>query len=347
MQLSYEKGTAMKKEIIPFVLAAAMLIPGCGKKTAEIKEWSQFQDQIFKVSFNYPKDWVVAVDPTKIAVSSSGEAAEKFFDHDQRKADGVQIVVASERSDSMQDYTKFIEDLKGSKTAEGFAVGEISDATIEGLPAKKVSYSGAYDEKTKIKTICVATLKDSTIYYVQYAAFNNLFEEYQSVFDSVVASVMLPKKIVIQKGVDPAIPVAQIERYSDNYLQMEYPANFGSTDLPKSKDVVSAVRFAGNQEGSRRDCTVDIDVRPAKGLSLDKVVAQNSKFFKPTSKGGASIGGEKASHLNYSVTKNVESRVYFVVKNDKIYRVILNYYAPMKKDFLPAFEKVVASIRLK
>ena len=47
------------------------------------------------------------------------------------------------------------------------------------------------------------------------------------------------------------------------------------------------------------------------------------------------------------MTKDVASRAYFVVKNDKIYRVIFNYYAPAKKDFLPAFEKSVASIRIK
>jgi hypothetical protein len=39
--------------------------------------------------------------------------------------------------------------------------------------------------------------------------------------------------------------------------------------------------------------------------------------------------------------------VYFVVKNDKFYRIIFNYYEPAKKDFLPAFEKSIASLRIK
>jgi hypothetical protein len=76
---------------------------------------------------------------------------------------------------------------------------------------------------------------------------------------------------------------------------------------------------------------------------------QNSKFFNPKFKGETNIGGEKASYINYTPPKarNIDSRVYFIVKNNKIYRIILNYYTPMKKDFLPAFEKVIASIRLK
>jgi len=338
----------MNKKIILFLFTALAILPSCKKNAAvDVKEWAQFQDQFFKVSFNYPKDWVVVTESKKVTISSSAEAAEKFFDHDSHKPDGIQIVIASVRSDSLQDYTKYIEEFKNSKTAEGFTVKEIEDATIEGLGAKKVAYTGAYDENTKIHAICVATLKDSTIYYVQYSAFNNLFEPNKFVFDSVVVSLSLPKKIIIEKGVDPAIPIAQTERYSDNNLQLEHPANFGASDVAKKGDVISAVRFMGTNKDSRNDCTIDIDVRPAKKLSLEKVVDQNSKFFKASSKGNTTIGGEKAIYLDYSLVKNVDSRVYFIVKNDKIFRIILNYYSPMKKDFLPAFEKVIASIRFK
>ena len=110
----------------------------------------------------------------------------------------------------MQDYTKYIQDFKSGKTAEGFTVKEIEDATIEGLGAKKVTYTGAYDENTKISAIFAATLKDSTIYYVQYSAFNNLFESNKFMFDSVMASLSLPKKIIIEKGVVARSGIASI-----------------------------------------------------------------------------------------------------------------------------------------
>jgi hypothetical protein len=338
----------MNKKIILFLFTTIALFPGCKKNSAaDIKEWAQFQDQFFKVSFNYPKDWVVVTESKKVTISSSAEAAEKFFDHDSRKADGVQIIVASERSDSIQDYVKYIEDLKNDKIKEGFTVKDIEDAKMENLNAKKVTYFGAYDEKTKISVIYAATLKDSSIYYVQYSAFNNLFEQYKVVFDSVVSSLSLPKKIVIEKGVDPAIPIAQTERYSDNYLQLEYPANFGPSDMPKKGDVISATRFMGVTKVSRNDCTIDIDIRPAKKLSLEKVVEQNSKKIKATSKGDTKINGDRSVYFNEIPQKNIERRTYFVVKNDKFFRVILTYFAPMKKDFLPPFEKVIASIRFK
>jgi hypothetical protein len=342
----------MKIKAMIVLILALLIVPGCSKKAAvEIKEWAQFQDQFFKVSFNYPKEWqpFVVTEPTKVVVSSSAEAAEKFFDRDPRKPDGVQMIIASERSDSLQDYVKYIRDFKAGKESEGYKVTEMEDIKINGLDGKKVVYSGVIDEKTKIKAIYAATLKDSTIYSVQYAAFNDLFEPNKPVFDSVLASLVLPQKIVIPKGVDAAIPLVQVEKYSDNYIQLEYPANFGPNDIPKKGDMISGVRFAGNKDGMRNDCSIDIDIRPSKKLPLEKVVDQNSKFFNPKSRGEIKIGNDKALFLNYTPpkVKNIESRVYFIVKNDKIYRIILNYYAPMKKDFLPAFEKVVASIRLK
>jgi len=339
----------MKNKIFFFVLTLMVMIPGCSKKAVEVKEWSQYQDQFFKVSFSYPKEWVVVTEPTKVVFSSSAEAAEKFFDRDSRKADGVQIIIASEHSDSLQDFVAYVQDFKATKESEGYKVTQMEDVKISGLDAKEIKYSGTIDEKTKMKAIFAATLKDSTIYYVQYAAFNDLFEPYKFAFDSVLASLILPQKIVIPKGVDPSIPLTQVEKYSDNYIQLEYPVNFGPTELPKKGDMLSGVHLAGNKDGMRNDCSIDIDVRPAKKLPLNKVVEQNAKFFNPKSRSETNIAGEKAMYLNYAPpkVKNIDSRVYFIVKNDKIYRIILNYYAPMKKDFLPAFEKVVASIRLK
>src|SRR4030066_968947 len=144
------KGTSMKNKIIIFLLAVFGMLPGCSKNAAvEIKEWTQFQDQFLKVSFNYPKDWVVVTEPAKVVVSSSAEAAEKFFDRDSRKADGVQVIIASERSDTLQNFIKYVRDFKAARELEGYKVTEMEDAKINGLDAKKVIYSGVFGEKTR------------------------------------------------------------------------------------------------------------------------------------------------------------------------------------------------------
>jgi len=338
----------MRKKALLLLLTAFALFPGCSKRTSvEIKEWDRFQDPVFKVSFMYPKDWYVVKEPTRVLVYNSMEVAEKFFTRDPRKPDGIQIIVASERSDTMQSYEKYMDTYKADQEAAGFTIKSAGDAKMETLAAKQITYVGAYDEQTRMTATRIATLKDSTIFYAQYSGFNDTFEPYKHVFDSVMASLTLPTKIVMAKGIDPAIPLQQVEKYVDNYLQLECPANFGPNEMPKKGDMIAGVKFSGNQQGMRNDCDINIDIRPAKKLSVEKVVEQNAKFFKSTSKGETKVDGEKTIYLNYSPAKNIDSRVYFIVKNDKIYRIIMNYYAPMKKDFQPAFEKVVASIRLK
>jgi len=52
-------------------------------------------------------------------------------------------------------------------------------------------------------------------------------------------------------------------------------------------------------------------------------------------------------YLNYSVARDISSRVYFIVKNDKWYRCIMNYYTPMRATYLPVFEKMMSSLTIK
>ncbi len=335
----------LKKSI--FLIAFLAFVFGCGPKAPDIQEYDEYQNQFFKATFKYPKGWYVVSEPNRVLIYSSFEAADKFFTYDPRKEDGVQIIVASEPDDTTKNLEKYMRILHKEKSDANFEVSQIEDVTLEGLPAKKIEYKGAYDAQTKISTIRIATMKDSIIYYVQYAAFNKMFTPYKFLLDTVLNTLVLPKKIVVQKGIDPAIPFQETEKYTSEYFELYHPVNFGVIELPKRGNVLYNIQIIGKLEGFRKDCDIQIDIRPAQKLTVDKVVEQNIKNYKVLSRGQTTISGEKAIYLNYSPVKNIESRVYFVVKNDKIYRITMNYYAPMKKDFLPAFEKVVASIRIK
>ncbi len=334
----------MRNISVAVLLAVFALLQGCKPKaSATVSEWDQFQDPYFKVTFSYPKGWVVVKDTRKVSVFSSAETMDKFFDFDERKKDGVKIEIAAEKSDSMQDYVKYIQSYKDDRAAAGFTVKEIEQAKIDGQPAAMFTYSGNYNEATKVTAIRIATLKDSTIYSVEFAGLNAAFDQYRFVLDSVLATLVLPRPVIIPKGVDPSLPLEQTEKFSNAILELQYPANFSPSEMPKKGEVEFSMRLMGY----RQDCTMDIDVRPAKKLTVEKVADQNVKIYKPTSRGTATLSGEKAIYFDYSVVKGVNSRVYFAVKNDKIYRVTMNYYTPMKSSFLPAFEKVVASIRVK
>ena len=57
------------------------------------------------------------------------------------------------------------------------------------------------------------------------------------------------------------------------------------------------------------------------------------------------FGGTEAYVMNYKASGKVKGRVWFALKNDKLYRVMLNWFVGEEKDFLPPFEKSVKSFK--
>ena len=80
---------------------------------------------------------------------------------------------------------------------------------------------------------------------------------------------------------------------------------------------------------------------------MDKVFDQNKGKFKPKSTKDAKIDGLDAKYLTYTPEPKVEGRAYFVVKNDKVYRLVVTWYQPMADDYVPVFEKAIASLKIK
>ncbi|HLF20412.1 MAG TPA: hypothetical protein VI704_06450 [Bacteroidota bacterium] len=334
----------MKSLRAVFIMLLILLIAGCDKKAKvpPITEWEPFQDQFFRVTFSYPKGWHVVVEPSKITLYSSPEAMNKFFDPTSDAKPGAQVIVAGER-DSLHDLNRFVNSFESDKKAEGFDIQSKQTITFDNVSASEFHYTGRFDEKTTLHAIRAITWKDSMIYYVHYGAYNELFDPYKVVYDSVIASLILPKPIIKRKDVDPSVPTDVFARYSDDVVEFMYPDNYTPLVEKPGKEVQHSLRLKAPY---RQDCFITFDVRPAKGLALDKVVEQNTKTVK-AAKQSAILGGEKAVYTNESPIKNIDRRTYYIVKNDKFYRVIITYYTPMKKDFLPAFEKTVASLRLK
>lgn len=337
----------MKTKILLFLCVAPFLWQGCAKKVvkANITGWDHFQDPYFKVTFTYPKGWFVPPpEPDKVSIYNNDQASQKFFDPTSMNPPGIRITIVQTKDTLNVPLDQHVKDFKDDRSQSGFDVKATTDRTIDSVRAVEVVYSGFYDKDTKLSGIRTTMWKDSSFYDVTYEAFNDLFDPYRVVYDSIVASLELPRPRVIAKNVDPSLPVEEFDKYSNDILELGYPANFSpSIETPKGEET-----FAMKVKGYREDCFVTIDIRPAKKLSLDKVVEQNSKSFQGAkSKTDATVSGEKAYYLDFSPVKNIQGRVYFMVKNDRFYRIITYYYIPMKKVFQPAFDKVVASIRFK
>lgn len=334
----------MTQSLRSYAVLALLFLVGCSRKPPipPVTEWARFDDPLIRISFSYPKGWHLITEGTTVSVYSTQACVQKFYDPTSESEEGAKIVVSSQRVDTISSLDHYAEELRRELAAAGFAVQPPQATTLEGMPARRLDYTGRFDEHTIMTTMKVVCLRDSTLHSITYAAFNDYSTPYAVAFDSAVASfhVVKPKA---NTAADPSIPSKEFERFANTFLEISYPNNF-NTLFPTPK---GETQFSLELRGYRQDSFVRLDLFPAKGLSVDKVLEQNSKFYKATSRGETILDGLKALFLNYRPAAGIESRVYFVVKNDTVYRIIINYYQPAKTMFLPVFEAVVASLRLK
>ncbi len=326
-------------------LIAMIVVAGCGKKVevAEIAEWDTYQDPYYRISFSHPKGWVANAEGGIVKVYSSQAAAEKFFDPYSSKPDGVELTVGRERMDTLKTIEAYVEAFKQEKSAQGFLVNEVKAMQLQDLEGMMINFAGRYTKENKVTTTRVIAMKDSFMYFAQYSAFNEMYEPYKVAWDSLMATLHLPKPKTTEPGVDPSIPSEEFDTFDNFALRISYPSNFdAATPKPKGE-----AKFSLELKGLRQDCIIRVDILPAKGLNVDKVFEQNEKFYKVISKGQSTIDGQKTLFLNYSPAKNISSRAYFFVKDDKVIRTIVNFYAPMRTAFLPVFERSVASLKVK
>lgn len=330
----------MKNFII--IAASALLLASCARQKRErIAEWESYKDPYFKCTFSYPKGWAASTEGGRVSIYSSPEGAQKFFDPTSKSPDASQIIVAYEKSTAPSldaILSMYTEELKSS----GFSIDATNATTVSGVPAFEVTYKGIFENGAKMTSTRLLTFRDSTLYYASYAGFNDFYDRYRTVLDTLTATFRLPEPKVVQKDVDPALPSSSFQTFNNKILEISHPDNF-EAEFPAPKGEIT---FSMELKGYRADCTIRIDAFPAKGLTTEKVFEQNSKFYKKTSQGQATINGVKALYLDYVPTKGIESRVYFLVKNNTVYRVITNYFQSLKKDFAPVFQKTVASLKV-
>ena len=100
-------------------------------------------------------------------------------------------------------------------------------------------------------------------------------------------------------------------------------------------------------QGVRLDCNIQFDVFGAQGLTVEKVFDQNKGRYKGAVEGKASVGGQPAITLTMSATKDVERRVFFTMRNDKVIRITMDWYKPQRTDYLAVYDKVISSIKFK
>jgi hypothetical protein len=335
----------MKRALLLACLGAMMWI-GCSQKDSkpQIAGWTENTGDIQLPGFKFPQGWVMTSEGgSRYTIYSSQDVIDRFYDYTVKGKDGARLVVWYDRMDTLKSLELSIDELKNSLSASGFDISEVTASPVRGMPGTAVHYSGFVDAKNKLEAVQVQAVKDSFLVTVKYEAFNKFFTPYRMVLDTALATFRFPVSVKDMKPEDLAKPSQTFKTYEDKTCAVTIPENFEAAPA----GIKAPVEYSLLIKGYRQDCTIQVDILPAQNLALEKVLEQNAKFYKETSRGESVIDGQKAVFLNYSLVKGVNSRVYFTVKNNKIVRIIFNHVSNMKADFLPAFEKTVGSFRLK
>jgi hypothetical protein len=327
-------------------LGIAVTFTSCSKPQAPvIKEWVVYQDPFYGFELQYPKGWLVNAETNRIKIYSSQEAAAWFFDPSSGGKNGVEILFGFENfaSTGVSNIDAYDAQTKDKLAGIG-AVGADRPATLGKEPGHEISYTSKIAKGVTIFGRRLITVRDSVFYYVNLAGFNDDYQLYGSVFDTVLASIRLPKPKVPMNKVDEDKPSTELSKYAGEFFEIQYPSNFEYTFPPKKGETIFSMNIHHNL---RQDCAVQIDVLPAKKLNVAKVFDQNKDKFKPKSTSDTKIDGLDAKYLTYLPEPKVGGRAYFVVKDDKVYRLVVTWYQPMASDYTPAFDKAISSLKIK
>lgn len=328
------------------VLAALALLWGCGKTEVPpvpVGTMAEYKDPAYGFTIKYPEGWKQLGTVGKALLTESQEVADQFLSPQPGGLEGVQVIVEVLPYDG-----KTLEELVAERKA---ALEEIqvqvepqAPMTVSGRQAMKLSYSyrteGARSKIFSYEVFVPGNDNDTAAYKITVQGFGDQFNAHGQVFEAMMASFEVP--VIVEKKPDVWAASPNKSTLNSPFFTLSYPDNMEFVQVKKGdKDYVMEMR------ADRQDVSIHVDVFGAVGLTVDKVWEQNKDRYRARGTGETTIDGEKTFWVDYSPMRNINSRAYFLVKNDKVIRTTLNWFAPQRDVYFPALEAMVRSIRLK
>ena len=321
-------------------LILSLLIAGCGGETkvapVAVGEMTEYHDPGIGFRIQYPKGWTPNTEVGRARFYNAADVDKKFLDPTGPDPFGVEVSVDAKKVTDIPGALKQIRD----DLAQAGTLGQEVPVTVGNIPATKIPFQANYGGKNILTGHHILFAADSIVYDLGFAGFGDYYNAYAAVFDATLKSFQ-PQKAAV-KGRDETLPSESYTNGDTKYFTYQYPENFNFSTPPKG-----SFEFSLELHGYRQDCSIRFDVFDAKKLTVDKVFDQNKGKYKSRGTGKATIGGENALYVSYAAAPQVDSRAYFTVHNDKVYRVTINWYKPQEKEYIAAFEKMIASIKFK
>ena len=341
------KGTIMKTRFLLFwgtLIAAVplvLMLGGCGGEQklppVPVGETEEYRDPVIGFHIQVPKGWIRNVEVGRARFYNAIEVDKKFLDPTGVAPLGVEVAIDVTKTPEPMERIK---EIKGELKSMNFQLGAEEPVTIGEMNGTKITFTGNYGNKNIVRGYHIWLSGDSVAYDLSFSGFGGHDEAYAAVFDAMLKSFEPGKPK--DKEADVSLPSESFTPGETKYFTYVYPENFNFTNPPKG-----SFEFSQELRGYRQDCSVRFDVFGAKGLSVEKAFEQNKGKYRAKSTGKATIGGLPALYVAYSPAAQVESRAYFMVKDDKVYRVTTNWYKPQEEAYMAAYQKMLGSVKFK
>ncbi len=334
------------RKVFLFILPIILFIFSCGerKQIVEIKDLAIYEDPIMGFSIKYPTNWEIQKYPgDRFLAFSTKTAIKRFRTFDPEGETGAKIELLVIKLPEGQT----IDSVMAKKQFTPETYSEPTKIIIDGIEAIKQSYQFPLGDGDFYGEIYFAQKDPKVVTVISFEAFGSTFENYKSSFEQILNSVKLayiPQVTAdtIKKVVEAPPPSSNLVNYKGDGFIISIPDNFDVRN-PKVGGSIKSYQYIGER---RLDCDIRIDIFDAsKQNKLDKIVEDNKPKHKNTEPIASTISGVKAYYFEYSPIQNVKSRVYYVVNNNRLYRITMNWFVGEEQLYKPVFEKSLNSFK--
>jgi|DewCreStandDraft_4_1066084.scaffolds.fasta_scaffold00019_179 hypothetical protein len=308
------------------------------KSIIEASAWDTYTDPVMRFSVKYPTNWNSA--------KAVGLSYSVYTSSDTRQRTRNPNLLVPGAGFKIQTYK--IDDSVGIHSTRYLTPSVYSGPSsdmIAGVNCQKYTFSAELSDGAYKGELYYATKDNKIMTVVTFEAFGGMFDEYKKIFDeaknSIVLAIKPDDKVKVDTVIQELPPASQnLVNTGGDGFSLKIPDNFNSRVTKEGKALKSYIYYGER----RKDCIIRVDIfqAPAKA-TLEKLVEQNKNIPGASGLNQSTLGNEKAFVLNYNPSKQVVGKIYFALKNDRFFRVIVTWFSGEENDYKPVFEKSIAS----
>lgn len=339
----------MNKLLYISILCLVVLLTSCDDKPkpVEMGELKEYNDETLKMGMKYPSNWnMIAEEGRSFFANSMKTGEERLVTFASNGAPIAGFQMLAVKLDSSKTMEKIEESLREFKR-EAYDADET--LTIDGVSAKKMTYEFRLNDGM-CKGFTILAQRDSTMAtIVKFKSFSDSYMEYEPKLNEIISSIRLaqtpPERsdtLFISSEEFP-FPSETLVSKSGKGYSISIPDNFKAVN-----STAASAEYSQRYEGERRlDSYVQMDIIDAsKQSNLKKIVEQTTKGIPNKTEKSMKLAGQDAVMIEYNASTKIKRRLYYIVKNKKLYRLTVDWFTGEQEQYLPVFEKVVNSLKL-